>query len=52
MSLKTSCARINRSQQDCKTWSLSHNWYSSWRVAKDTSSMCGCWWKTVWRWDV
>jgi len=24
----------------------------SWRVAKETSSVCGCWWRTFWTQDV
>ena len=28
------------------------HWQSSWRVAKETSSVCGCRWRTVWTQDV
>jgi len=29
-----------------------HNWLSSWRVAKETTSVCGWRWRTVWTQDV
>ena len=54
---KTSIKDVDELRRRIAAWGMghagpAHNWWSSCRVAKGTSSVCGCRWMTVWTQNV